>query len=178
MAINSNINAIEINLIKQIKFKDKKEIRKILLRKWIKEKPSTKYRYFVEKLNSNNRIYLERPGRLNKGCDFVIFIENHAFLKFKNGNDKPPTHEFIFNDLKLKKSKFNKKQYCEILTAIIEIYHCKSYESASKHIKSNTFVGEDVELILKTLKWFFIEQDITYWNSSGRQMLFDRITKI
>jgi hypothetical protein len=27
------------------------------------------------------------------------------------------------------------------------------------------------EMLLKILKWLFIEQDITYWNYDGRQML-------
>lgn len=32
--------------------------------------------------------------------------------------------------------------------------------------------------ILKTLRWLFIEQDVTYWSGSGRQMLFNGILGI
>ena len=31
--------------------------------------------------------------------------------------------------------------------------------------------GLTLEMLLKILKWLFIEQDITYWNYDGRQML-------
>ena len=91
--IDNSIN-IELN-IDQIS--DKTDLRIFLLNQWIIEIIGTKYRYFVETLTDGNRIYLERPGRLNKGCDFVILIENH--VKFKNGNDRAPKHEFITDDL-------------------------------------------------------------------------------
>lgn len=33
-------------------------------------------------------------------------------------------------------------------------------------------VGQPIETILKVVKWLFIEQDVTYWNWSGRSMLY------
>jgi len=76
-------------------------MRHFLLDQRKSEEPQTKYRYFVEQLNDGTRIYLERPGRLNKGCDFVIYIENH--IQYKNGNNKPPKHNDILSDLAVKK---------------------------------------------------------------------------
>lgn len=38
--------------------------------------------------------------------------------------------------------------------------------------------GYSSELIIKTLKWLFIKQDIRYWNYSGRDMLWDGIKEI
>ncbi len=35
-----------------------------------------------------------------------------------------------------------------------------------------------VEHILKTIKWLFIEQDIRYWNYSGRQMTWGVVPKL
>ena len=94
-------NSTPIILANIEQFNNRADIRDFLLNQWKQEASQTKYRYFVETLQNGNQIYLERPGRLNKGCDFVIFIENH--LLFKNGNDKPPRHDFILNDLRLKK---------------------------------------------------------------------------
>ena len=37
--------------------------------------------------------------------------------------------------------------------------------------------GYAFEHVLKTIKWLFIEQDITYWNWSGRAMLYSAITR-
>ncbi|WP_220092228.1 hypothetical protein [Helicobacter sp. 16-1353] len=41
----------------------------------------TKYFYFIEKLTSGNRIYLERPANLHNGFDFLINVENVNFSK-------------------------------------------------------------------------------------------------
>jgi hypothetical protein len=35
--------------------------------------------------------------------------------------------------------------------------------------------GLSVEALIMCTKWLFIEQDITYWNWSGRQMFFDKL---
>lgn len=37
----------------------------------------------------------------------------------------------------------------------------------------NNLPGFPMDLIFKTSKWFFIEQDIRYWNYSGRNMLME-----
>jgi hypothetical protein len=147
-----------------------------LLKQWIFETPETKYRYFVETLSSRNKIYLERPGRLNKGCNFEIFIEN--LICFKNGNDKPPTHEFIIEDLKFKKSLLSSADWDNVINAITKIYTCQSYSYAEAQVASLAIYGESYELVLKLLRWFFIEQDITYWAKSGRRMLYEEILKI
>ena len=38
--------------------------------------------------------------------------------------------------------------------------------------------GFPYDLIIKTLKWLFIEQDIRYWNYSGHDMLWKGIYNI
>ena len=35
--------------------------------------------------------------------------------------------------------------------------------------------GLPVDHIVKVIKWLFIEQDITYWNTSGRSMLMNHL---
>jgi len=168
-----NDESLTINMFNIENFCNKSDIRNFLLHQWILEEPQTKYRYFVEKIGGNARIYLERPGRLNKGCDFVIFIENSVC--FKNGNDKPPKHEFILADLKLKKDTLSGDQYSQLLKAIKSIYDCKPYANAKKYVDTLPAIGVEYEVLLKLLRWFFIEQDITYWAKSGRDMLFNTI---
>ncbi len=170
MAIRKD-DSISINLLNIEDFNRKADIREFLLNTWIQEKPERKYRYFVETLENNDHIYLERPGQLNKGCDFVVFLENS--ICFKNGNDKPPKHEFILADLKLKKNALSVKHYNQLLEAVKSIYDCKPYANAKIYVHDLPTVGVEYEALLKLLRWFFIEQDITYWASSGRKMLFD-----
>src|SRR6266571_3490136 len=78
------------------------ELRATILSYWLRELPGApnlrnKYRYNVEKLADGSRIYLMRPTRLNKGCDFVIHCEN--FLTFKNGNSRPPSQSDLIAEL-------------------------------------------------------------------------------
>jgi len=125
MAIRQD-NSIPLN-ISVDNINDRTELRTHILNQWILENSNAKYRYFVEVLANGNRIYLERPGRLNKGCDFVIFIENH--LTFNNGNDKPPKHDFIVDDLEIKKQHMNPAEWTQLLHfAII----CLTYVNPTK----------------------------------------------
>lgn len=159
------------------KLRSKEEIRKYILNLWLEEKPDTQYRYFVEKFTNKNkqekRIYLERPANLNKGCDFVIYCED--LVCWKNTNDKPPKHNLILDDIK-----DNKSNSSNLKKSIECIFNCKSYQIASKNLShlQSWNNGLSYELILKLVKWYFIEQDITYWLKTGRNMLYDAITKI
>ena len=169
-------DSIEIELNEIDRINDKISIRSFLLNRWILEEPNLKYRYFVETLVDGNRIYLERPGRLNKGCDFVIYIENH--IVWKNRNDKPPAHEFIITDLYMKKNALSCLEWNLLLAGIESIYSCTPFYVAYTNCNHLPVVGEPYELILKTLRWLFIEQDITYWSGSGRSMLYNGIMEI
>lgn len=155
---------------------NKTAIRNFLLNQWIIEAPNSKYRYFVETLSNGNRIYLERPGRLNKGCDFIIYIENH--ILYNNGNDKPPPHNFILEDLTIKKQSLSVGDWQVLITCITSIFNCQPYNIASQNTQNLPIIGETYEIILKTLRWLFIEQDITYWSGQGRQMLFNEILSL
>lgn len=155
---------------------DRTTLRKHILNRWMSEDPNTKYRYDVEALADGKTIYLERPGRLNKGCDFVIFIED--YLTFKNGNDKPPKHNFILEDLRDKKQQLDPEQWTQLLNAIKAIYDCQSYDTAIVFCNELPNEGISFELVLKTLRWLFIEQDITYWNGQGRGMLLSSILSL
>lgn len=137
---------------------------------WKKDvKVVTRYKYFVEKLADNRHIFLLRPTFLNKGIDFQVWVE-----RFKDDVDKKPSHNDIINDLKIKKEE-NPKKFKELYEAIQRVWNC---EDPDKVLNGYTFSfknGFSVELILKVLKWLFIEQDITYWNYDGRGMLFRAI---
>ena len=58
---------------------------------------------------------------------------------------------------------------------IDEIYFCN--EINIQNFK-DTINNIQIETILKLIKWLFIEQDITYWNFSGRNMLYKGLKSI
>ncbi|MGD0597642.1 MAG: DNA adenine methylase [Sedimentisphaerales bacterium] len=161
--------------------KDRNSLRVLLLDNLVKEKAGTgnkektsNYHYNVETLTGGNRIYLTRPVWLNKGFDFIIHVEGYKFL---NGKDNPQ-HNDIANDLKEKKQK-DSISYQRLLKLIDLVFLCNDPEDILRKELIPTFeVGFSIELLLKVIKWLFIEQDVTYWNWSGRHMLMSGINGI
>lgn len=121
----------------------------------------------MEQLSNGSLIYLTRPTRLNKGADFVICCE--GFTKFKNGNDKPPSHDDLISEMEHFTS-ISAKHRKQILTALRRIWDCESSAAVLGGLK--LFKGDyRAERVLLLAKWFFIEQDVTYWTESGRHIL-------
>lgn len=132
----------------------------------------TKYRYNVETLADQRRIFLLKPTWLNKGIDFQVMVE-----KFKDDKDAKPSHKDILEDLKIKKE-FKPREYQLLKKDIYRVWNCEEPSEVLRDVKYVFIKGYTVELILKCLKWLFIEQDITYWNYDGRGMLKREIDKI
>lgn len=156
--------------------RSKEEARKFLLITYAMEDCHVKTRYYVETFSNGKRIYLERPTFLNKGCDFVLFAED--VITCKNGNDKAPSHNDVLQDLTKKKGALSSEQYAELLEAIKCIYDMRPYSEAEAHVKNLPQVEWSYELLLKLLRWLFIEQDITYWAGDGREMLYTAIKTV
>ena len=152
---------------------DRNALRTLLLDKLVEEKAGTgnkektsRYCYNVEALSCGNRVYLTRPVPLNKGFDFIIHVENYIFMNKKDN----PRHDDIFNDLGAKKQD-DSANYNQLLNLINSVFLCEDPVDILKQHNDLSFNrGFSIELILKVIKWFFIEQDIRYWNWSGRNM--------
>ena len=157
--------------------KTRRQIRRILISEFLKEHPgqgnrelASRYRYNVETLEDGRRVYLLRPAPLNKGFDFTIHVED---TRFKSGKTMP-SHKDIMNDLRSKRERTPSSSR-KLLTAIQQIYDLEEPDRVLKHIKMKFGDGYPVDLILKVIKWFFIEQDVTYWNYSGRRMFMSGV---
>lgn len=158
------------------------DIRMKLVNIFSQEKPgmgkgsdASRYTYYVETLSDGNRIYLRRPANLHYGFDFIVYVENTNFNP--NGRmRKNPKHEDILNDLREKYIE-NPNHYLLLFNAMEHIYNCQEVDFSN--INNGLFsTGYPVDLILKSLKWLFIEQDIRYWNYSGRDMLWKEISSL
>ncbi len=155
----------------------RQDVRMRLVNAFAKEIPgqgkgnlASKYSYYVETLNDGNRIYLRRPANLHNGFDFIVCIENYNFASAIEKRRNNPKHEDIIQDLRQKKAS-NSQMYRKLYDIIEKVYSC--YDVPESSYASIKFInGFSVELIVKTLKWLFIEQDIRYWSYSGRDMLW------
>lgn len=156
--------------------KNRREIREELINIFLQEEPgsnyednSAKYIYYVEILSNGKRVFLKRPAFLNKGMDFTIHLEN-TFFREKGANKDKPSHSEIIEDLLGKKYE-NPVEYMKVRDIINKLFNCQDVSQIEfTSIKFNT--GIEIEGILKIIKWLFIEQDITYWNFSGRNKLY------
>ena len=138
-----------------------------------KQNLASRYTYYVETLSDGNRIYLRRPAFLHNGFDFLVCVENVNFSTSRRKRNAP-THEDILTDLKIKSTN-EPELYKEIYSFIQKTYNCQEVTDAQLLSLNFTSGKFSAEMIIKVLKWLFIEQDIRYWNYSGRDMLFSNI---
>ena len=134
---------------------------------------ASRYDYIVANLISGNAVILTRPANLKNGFDFLIRVTNINFNP--NGRRRDyPTHDDIINDLLLKQNN-NPQMYALLRQNIIDIYNCAIEVESINFASYSNWIGFDSDMVLHTIKWFFIEQDIRYWNYSGRAMLMNGI---
>jgi hypothetical protein len=147
--------------------------RRKVLDAWQEEEENSRYRYNVETCSDGKKVYLLRPTWLNKGLDFQINREG-----FKSKSNEAPKHDDLTSDLENKK-KESPEKYKKLRKAIDEVYACEEPDEALKKQGNPEFKsGMPADAVLKLLKWLFIEQDLTYWNNSGRRMFMNAIKEI
>lgn len=136
---------------------------------------SSKYEYTVERYKDYS-IILKRPAALNKGFDFVVHISGMYFKsKRKHTN---PSHEDIINSLQQIKDSVSEEQYNNVKQAIHNVYNLQNPDIST--VTDIYFTDYDnkqrpITIIILAIKWLFIEQDVTYWNWSGRAMLINKL---
>lgn len=150
-------------------------IRKRLFLNFANENPGTgkqdltsRYRYLVETLSDGTVMSIVRPGRRN-GADFRIEVMGHKFMN----KTCSPKYDDIFQDL-LEKKTNNEKLYEKLLMYIEAVYDCQEIKEKQIQAIMTKFAGTGypVDLVLSVIKWFLIEQDMNYWNISGRNCEF------
>jgi len=156
------------------------ELRRRLVLEFLDEAPgsgtgalASLYMYHVESLSDGTRVVLHRPTSLNKGFDFEIRVEGFNFARASNRSTSRPSHSDVLEDLQIKKQ-ISPVEFARLLKCIEMVYSCQEL-SASDYDTIHFTVGYHVDMILFVLKWMFIEQDVTYWNYSGRAKLMSGI---
>ena len=151
------------------------EVRMRVINKLAEEIPGTgngddasRYIYYVEQLKDGNHVYLQRPANLHNGFDFLVCVENANYAPMGNPVRNYPKHEDLRIDLTHKKAS-DPVMYNRLYELLLRVYDCHDVDE-NEYTDIHFSVGLPVDHILKTIKWLFIEQDIRYWNYSGREM--------
>ena len=135
------------------------------------------YIYTVETLSDGSHILLRRPTWLNKGMDFTVNSDRYSFLAEKN-HISNPSHANIVEMLAAKRAEnptVYESRVRPLITRIFNVEPIPENEFAFPEFTTGEYPNYSVELILKLLKWLFAEQDVTYWNASGRYKLFEHL---
>jgi hypothetical protein len=109
----------------------------------------------------------------DNGFYFIVCVENTNFADVGKRFRNYPKHEDIIKDLSMKRNA-NPVEYALLYESLQNVYLCKEV-STEQMISLSYDNGLNPDLIVKTVKWLFIEQDIRYWNYSGRDMLWGGI---
>ena len=156
---------------------DRAELRKQVINIFLDENPGTgrheltsKYRYITKTIDIHE-VFLKRPAQFNNGFDFTIHVKGINFNP--NRYTTRPTHQNIFDDLKNKKIE-DPKMYEDLMIEIENIFNVLSFDLTNINFTS----GIPTDILCETIKWLFVEQDVTYWNFSGRNMFYNGILEI
>jgi len=158
------------------------EIKQSFARLWLKEEQYRKYVYEVERCENGARVFLHRPT-YKHGLDFAVSVEGFKSQlrrgkKRTKSKSSRPSHGDIIKDLK-DKLKSRPRLTKDLFKAVSAIYRCSEPGAVlNKHTKLKTFKsGLPIDQTLRIIKWLFIEQDVTYWLGTGRNMLMSAIER-
>lgn len=165
----------------------RQSLRVSIVNQFLLEQPGTgtgesasRYIYEVELSKSGHVVELHRPAYLNKGIDFTVRCPTVVFNNGRTMWKHVPRHDDLLAILQSLKNRYPQR-YPEIRRFLRLAFECKSIRglSAISHLTSEPIVEEyegcPADLIVLVAKWLFVEQDITYWNNSGRRMLFKHL---
>jgi hypothetical protein len=131
--------------------------------------------YVVDELSTGAPVFLIRPAWLNKGYDFKVCVEG-----WDESANPAPSHSEVYSDLYWKREHDSSEAFEAICAAVKDIHNgAAPNEVLSEYSGEFDFsVGRRPEALLKPLPWLFIEQDIRYWNYTGRNMTIGLVDRL
>jgi hypothetical protein len=148
-----------------VKNRPRDEFRKLL--------ENVKYRgYEVEQLSDGRKIVLTKPGgKLTYGRvrreDFMVWVYDPA-----DSTLWLISHRDIFDDLK-RKGEDDPETTVLILDALERVYNGEDPDDVLSEMKLAPSIGDPPDLLLKTYKWIWGQEDCNYPEGKGRAMSWE-----
>lgn len=129
----------------------------------------------VDELASGEPVFLIRPAWLNKGYDFKVCVEG-----WSDSANPAPSHDEIYSDLYWKREHDDRDAFEALCEAVLDVHEGASPEEvlAAYGDEFDFSVGRTPEALLKPLPWLFVEQDVRYWNYTGRDMTIEAVQRL
>lgn len=146
-----------------------------IFREQIEEIP---YRgYEVEHLSDGRKIVIAKPGGKTvygtpKKEDFIVFVYNPTQESFWQ-----ISHKQIYDDLEMK-AENNPSLAIEAIEFLERVYQGEEPDQVLKSIKPCELHGESIEVLLKSYKWIWGQEDANYPKGEGRDMSMKEILKL
>lgn len=128
--------------------------------------------YDVDTLIDGRKIYITKPGGKTafgnmKITDFMVWIyDERTEEAWRIGYDE------ILNDLR-EKGKINPEETIKIYDALESVLNGKEPNEILKDTTFNNISGYSVDLLLKSLKWIWGQEDCNYPTKMGRMSVWD-----
>lgn len=166
-----NIYRHEIDLIDlKISNRSREEFKELL--------GAVKYRgYKVEDLSDGRKIIITKPGGkfvfgvFAKREDFMVWIYNPI-----DSSLWLISHKDIYKDLD-EKGNASPTETIKIIDALEQVYIGKEPDEVLKTLKLSNPCGEPPEVLLKSYKWIWGQEDCNYPDGKGRSMSWEGLTK-
>lgn len=163
-----NIYTHEIELVDlDVKNKPREEFRHIL--------EKVKYRgYEVEELLDGRKIVITKPGgkfvfgKIRRE-DFMVWVYNPA-----DSTLWLISHKDIYNDLE-EKGSIDAAETIRIIDALERVFNGEEPDGVLGDLKLNNPIGESPEVLMKSYKWIWGQEDCNYPEGQGRNMSMDAI---
>jgi len=128
-----------------------------------KKKKGVIFKYPVENLSNGKKLYIIHPGR-KWNFDFKVEI----LEEFGLGEGKHIEIAEFLRNLRIRERIVFNKVWCIIRS----LYFCQEND-VDKMIIREGLNNEKLEIVIKTIKWLFIMEDIIYWHYEGRAFLYN-----
>lgn len=133
--------------------------------------------YEVEQLSDGRRIVIAKPGGKSvygqpKKEDFFVWVYNPI-----EGTLWQITHKQIYEDLKLKENK-DASIALKVIEYLKRVHKGEEPEEILSDAGAGDVPGEPIDILLKSYKWIWGQEDVNYPKGQGRDMSMKSILEL
>jgi hypothetical protein len=133
--------------------------------------------YEVEQLRDGRKIVIAKPGGKSvygqpKKEDFFVWVYNP-----REGTLWQITHKQIYEDLEFKREQ-DASLSLKVIGYLKRVHQGEEPEEILNTVDESNILGEPIEILLKSYKWIWGQEDVNYPTGQGRDMSMESIVEL